>query len=189
MKWHWQYIIPITLIISNVDWILMPTIRLLGINGWRLFIIISVLEILEMIVWYFFWKWFKRVTVLVEFKEYAKSDSRVKDAIKLEEEIRAELKETGILDKTKDKIISFFFNTLSKYTDDNNRFIKKVKRGRNIAMLLLGLDPYPGGRTFGTIFCGSTGWKNGLYSLAVGNTLRVAYTIGIMNYLISLFQK
>ncbi len=189
MKWHWQYLIPLILTVSNVDWILMPIIRLAGINGWRLFIVISVLEIFELLLWYWFWEWFRKVAVLIEFKQYAKNDKRIQDAIKLGEEIQAELKKTGILDKTKDKVMSFFFNTLCKYTDENNRFIKRVKRGRNIAMLLLGLDPYPGGRTFGIIFCGSAGWKNGLYPLAIGNTLRVAYTIGIFNYIISIFKK
>lgn len=188
MKWHWQYTAPPLLVGLSVDWVLMPLIRFLGIKGWEFFVIIAILATIELPAWFLFWRWFCRVPV-IEFAKIAAEKNYVKEAVKLGKEIEAELKIAGIWEKIKNKIINYLFNTFRKATDENNKFVKMIKSGRHWAMFFLGAEPYSGGRVFGVILCGSADWKNGLYSLAAGNLIRVAYTIGIFNYVISLFQK
>lgn len=179
MKWHWQYAGVIALYILNVDWIIMPKLKFWGLGGWWLFVVTSILAVLELYFGYLFWDWFRRVAVQSEM---------VQGAIEVGAEINWELKKTGFWHKFKDKPIAYFFVTFKKATDENSRFMKWLKRGGNLGMFICGINPEPGTRTIGAIFCGTTGWKNGLYPLALGNIFRVAYMVGLWEAIFKIFD-
>lgn len=188
MKWHWQYIVPPLLFILNVDWTLMPIIQSWGLKGWSLFIVSSILAVTELICWYRFWEWFRKVSV-PEFASRAKENKKVQETIALGKEIHGDLKKAGLWDKIKTKILGFCFNTYEKATDENNKLMAWIKRGGNVTMIGLGISPEPGTRTFGAVVCGVTGWKNGLYPLAIGNIMRIAYMVGLWHIIFLLFKN
>lgn len=188
MRWHWQYLVPPLLIALNVDWILMPLIKGTGANGWLLFEITSVLAVSEIVCWYHFWKWFRKIAV-PEFARRATKNKDVREAIELGKEIKFDLRMAGLWDEIKTKVIRYSFKIYEKTTDENNRFMKWIKGSGAIAMIILGVSPEPGTRTFGAMFCGITGLKNGLYPLAIGNILRVAYMLGIWQVVFSFFKN
>src|SRR3989344_9482730 len=116
MKWHRQYLIAITLAVLNVDWVLMPIIRLTGIAGLWFFIIIGILGTIELYIWFWFWKWF-RVNPLKELALKAKGDRRVQEAIFIGEDIQSDLKKAEVWDDIKYKVKNYLYNTFQKTTD------------------------------------------------------------------------
>lgn len=187
IRWHWQYAGAIALYVLNVDWIIMPKLKFWGLSGWLLFVVTSVLAVLELYLGYLFWDWFRRVSV-PELAKHAAQSEMVQEAIEMSKEIQKELKKVGLWEKLKTRIINFLFNTYKKATDHNNRFMKWLKRGGNIGMFAFGINPEPGTRTFGAIFCGTTSWRNGLYPLALGNIFRVAYMVGLWEVIFRIFK-
>lgn len=187
MHWHWHYAGAVALYALNVDWIIMPKLKFIGLGGWWLFLVTSVLAVLELYLGYLFWDWFRRVAV-VEFAKRAAQSNVVQEAIEVSVEIKKELKKADVWDEVKNKIITYFFTTFKKATDESSRFMKWLKRGGNIGMFICGINPEPGTRTIGAIFCGTAGWKNGLYPLALGNILRVAYMVGIWDIIFRIFK-
>lgn len=187
MNWHWQYLIPPLLTILNVDWILMPIIQGRGVTGWLLFAIVSALAVAELFCWLHWAIWFRSVA-LVEFAQKAARVAEVQEAIALGKEIRYDLKETGMWEKNKEKVIDYCFATFKKATNENNRFIRWVKRGGGLGLLILGIFPEPGTRTLGAICCGVMGWKKGIYPLAIGNIMRVGYMVGLWHLVFKLFS-
>jgi len=187
VKWHWQYAGAIALYALNVDWIIMPKLKLLGLAGWWLFTITSILAVLELYLGYLFWNWFRRIAVQ-EFARHAAQSEVVQEAIEMGSEIKKDLKKADLWDKIKNRIINYFFTTFKKSTDENSRFMKWLKRGGSIGMFICGINPEPGTRTIGAIFCGTTGWRRGLYPLALGNILRVAYMVGLWDILFKILQ-
>jgi len=187
MRWHWQYGGAIALYVLNVDWIIMPKLKLHSLEGWWLFGVTSVLAVLELYLGYLFWDWFRRVAVK-EFAKRAAQSDMVQEAIEVGVEIKNDLQEAALWNKFKNRIITFLFNTYRQATDENNRFMKWMKRGGAVGMFLCGINPEPGSRSAGAIFCGTACWKNGLYPLAIGNVLRVAYMVGIWDVIFKLFK-
>lgn len=187
MHWHWQYLVPPALAFLSVDWILMPAIQARGVTGWYLFILTSILAIAELFCWLYWAKWFRSVA-LVEFAKKAAKTKEIQEAIALGKEIRNEMKSKEIWTRAKNKVVDYSFGLFQKVTDENNRFVKWLKRGGAITMFLFGINPEPGTRTIGAIFCGTTGWKNGIYPLAVGNVARVAYMVGLWHIIFKFFN-
>lgn len=187
MKWHWQYLVPILLTILNVDLILMPMIKGWGMRGWLLFSVVSVLAVIELFCWFFWARWFRQVA-LVEFAKRAVEKKEVQDAIALGKEIHNDLKRAGIWESIKEKAMDFGFNTFQKATDENSRFVKWLKRIGGFGLWILGISPEPGTRTFGAICCGATGWKTGIFPLAVGNVMRVGYMLGVWHAIFRFFE-
>ena len=187
MRWHWQYAGAVALYAFNVDWIIMQTLKLLGLGGWNLFVVTSVLSVLELFCGYLFWEWFRYIAIQ-EFASSATQSGVVQEAIGMGKEIRDELKKADLWDKIKGRVINFLFDTYKQAANPDNRFMRWFKRSGNIGMFACGINPEPGTRTIGAIFCGTAGWKKGLYPLAIGNTLRVAYMVGIWDVIFKLFK-
>ncbi|MDO8495394.1 MAG: hypothetical protein Q7S32_02605 [bacterium] len=182
-SWRWQYIIPIISIFANIDFVVLPLIRSLGVGGLNLFLVVLPLALIELYAWYWFWDWFRKVAVPEMVAKKIAQDERVQEAISLGKEIKIELKQSGRLQQ----IVEYFFRTFSSATDENSRLFKKIRRGGHVVMFLMGAEPWPGGRTVGVIFCGATGWKRGFYTLALGNVVHVAYVVGLWNLIFSGF--
>lgn len=187
MKWHWQYFGAAILYILNVDWVIMPKLKFLGLGGLQFFVVTSILAVLELCFGYLFWDWFRRIAV-PELAKRAIQSEVAREAIEVGMEIKKELKELELWDKLKNKVIIFLFNSYKKATDPKRRLMKWLKRGGNIGMFALGANPEPGTRMIGTIFCGTSGWKGGLYPLALGNIFRVAYMVGLWETMFRFFK-
>lgn len=187
-KWHWQYLIGILLAtILNVDASVVPTLKWIGVAGWQLFLMVVLLSSFELPVWLWFWSWFGREVVAKDFLNAVKSNGHVQEGIGLCREMKAELKENGLLDRLRDYLLKTFLRAV----DENSRVFRWIKRGGYVAMLGLGLEPYPFGRTIGVIFCGmarckkSFPWKKYFCALMLGNILRVIYVVGLWNAVFS----
>lgn len=188
MRWHWQYLTPFILLFLGVDWAFMPMIKSYGVNNWVLFSFTSILSIVELVCWYLFWKWFRKVPVL-EFANRVVETKKIQEGIELGKKIQATLKKAGLWEKIKTMILDYIFNTYRWATSENNRFMKWAKRGGSFGMVGLGACPEPGTRIFGTVFCGTTGWQKGLYLLAIGDIMRVGIMVGIWHVIFSLLKN
>ena len=91
MRWHWQYAGAIALYVLNVDWVIMPKLKLLGFGNWLLFITTCLFAVFELYFGYLFWDWFRRVAV-PEFAKYAAKSEVVQEAREISTEIKNELK-------------------------------------------------------------------------------------------------
>jgi len=182
-KWHKEYLFYLFLLILNVDFVIVPFLQRHGFSGITLFLITVFFSLGELCGWFWFWSWFRRKAVPEIIAYQIARDQRIQEAIKLGKEVKKELEEKGLLER----ILEYFFRTFNKATDQNSKTFKKIKAGGHIAMFILGAEPWPGGRTIGVIFCGSTGWRRGLYTLMIGNIFHVAYVIGFWGLIFSLF--
>lgn len=179
MRWHWQYLIGILIFILNVDLVLVPLLKFkFGINGWSLFWIILILANMEMYGWYWFWGWWKH-GVFSNFFAKRLQDKRVQEVLELGKDIRHTLTLTGQWQKAKD----FFFNVFAWATDDGNRFLKRIKRGGYPVLFFMAVEPLPGGRTVGVVFCGMINWRGGLLALMLGNAVHVGWVVGLVNWI------
>src|SRR3989344_3063101 len=110
MRWHWQYLVPLLILTLNVDWMLMPLIKSWGVSSWILFVATSILAVIELLCWYWFWNWFRKTSV-PEFAQRAKKREEIREAIALGKEIELDLKMAGLLDEIKAKILNYVFNS------------------------------------------------------------------------------
>ncbi len=180
MRWHWQYLGVLVLAIFNIDLVLIPILKKLGVSGMNLFWIGSFWATIELLCRYWFWIWFRKVVIPETASQKIAESEYLQEGIELGTELKSHLQQHGYLQKLE----NYFIKTYSKATDENNRIVKWIRRGGHTAMLLLGIDPYPGGRTIGVIFCGIFGWRKHLYALAIGNIIHIAYIVGAWNMIL-----
>lgn len=163
--WHWQYTAAIILILLNVDFILVPILRKMEFSGLPLFAIASIFGTVELICWFQFWSWFRKLII---------QSGQIQEGINLGKEIKKELQKSGYLDHA----IDYFVKTFSWATRKENGIFKLIKAGGYLSMFVAGILPEPGSRTTAVVFCATLGWKKGLLSLILGNILHMAYIVG-----------
>ena len=184
MRWHWQYPVFLLSVGLNVDW-LIPILLRRDLSRWQVFFVASLIGTVEIFIWYQFWKFFRKMVVPELIQKLARN-KHVKEAIELGRNIHWRLKEVGLWDK----IIYFLYRKYRWFADDNNPTVRRIKRWGYPAMLMLGVEPFVwGGRVTGVIFCAPISWRRGLYTLAVGNIIRIAYMIGLWSFVFHLFKK
>lgn len=172
------------LTIANGDWVITPFVMWLIDSFWIQFFTLAVLLNIELFGWYRFWRWFfvsflperKKVRVIIDFTKEIKEE--------LKQEI--ELKQPGIINR----IVIFFEDQFEWAVHPDRRFIKVMKAGGHSLMLFFGAEPFVmGGRMTGTIFCATTGFKNGIYSLMIGNCGHIMISIGFWNLIFYVWEK
>src|SRR3989344_1182984 len=124
--WHWQYLLAVFLLAMNIDWLVIPFLRGNGIRGYLLFLLVWPLANLELIGWFYFWRWFGRIAVPEFVSKKIKESEDIQEGINLGKAIKEELKNLGYLDRLKNLLLKFYF----KATDSEKGFFKKIKRGR-----------------------------------------------------------
>lgn len=182
-KWSniWPFLGAILLLTAgNGDWVLAPLlISLIDSLGIQFFIL-TVLFNVELIGWYKFWRWF--------FVSFLSQRRKIKETINFTKEVAQELKARGYVDR----FVEHFENTFEWAVHPDRWLFRVVKAGGHAGMLFLGFEPFvTGGRMAGVIFCVTTRWKNGLYSLMLGNCVHVIIVMGswnIMFYLWDMYQ-
>lgn len=171
-RWNniWPFLGAILLFIFNVDWVVAFFLNSFNLSFWNKFLILAPLANLELVGWYLFWRWF--------FKSFIPERKNIKETINFTKEVAQELKMRGYVDR----IVEHFEKTFEWAVNPNQYLFKVVKAWGHLGMLFLGVEPFvSGGRIVGVIFCATTGWKNGMVSLIIGNTAHVLITIGSWN--------
>ena len=147
---------------------------------WVEFFILIVLLNIELFGWYKFWRWFF-TSFLPERKKIRKTidfTKEITEEITKELEQEKELKEEGIFSR----IVNFFEDQFEWAIHPDRWLVKVMKAGGHSLMLFLGAEPFVmGGRVAGVIFCATTGFKNGIYSLMIGNCFHVLISMGLWN--------
>jgi hypothetical protein len=172
-KWHWQYAGAFLLFLLNVDLVLVPLFRKAGIQGLLLFALASFLGTVGLICWFLFWSWFGKLVI---------QSRQVQEGINLGREIEKELRKSGL----RDRIMDFLFRTFAWATKKDNKIFKLLKAGGYFLMFAAGTIPEPGTRTASVIFCATSNSKRGLFFLALGDILHMAYIVGGWEFIFQL---
>lgn len=175
----WPFFGAILLYSANVDYIIIPLIlKPLDLSFWSTFWIATLVANIEIIGGFYFWYWFAWT--------WLPTTERVKDTVQLTKSVIELLKEHGILGT----IIYKIKETFKWAINHDGRLIRFIKRWEHPGMLILGAESFvSGGRLCGTIICASTKWRNGIYSLIIGNTVHVATSVGVWNLFFYLWSK
>ena len=200
-RWYnyWPFLVALIVSIINVDGVVIPSLNLrhfsvFGFNIFDLSHIIPELSLLQIflltvavsvpgnIFWYWFWGWLcKFIFGLV------KGQKSVKEGIELGKEIefaiKPVLKKKGLVDRVKE----YLAETFNWATDENNKLLKRLKRGGYATIFFMSATPEPGGRVVATIFSRTFDSKRGLISLILGDTFKNFYMVfGFWNLLLRL---
>lgn len=163
------------ILILNIDLVIFFSTKYNFLVGKDLFFFASTLGTLELIYWYFFYK------KLVGFLSSRKSIKEDKNFLEM---IWMNLKMDGYADM----VMNYFSNKYNSFMNKDNWLVKGLKGGSYIIIFIAGAEPAPAGRLIGVAFCGTTGWKKGLYILIVGNILKIAYTVLGWKFIFSFFN-
>lgn len=177
MKWHWQYLAGFLLLVANVD-VCIPFLKLLKISWLTIFFITWPIAILELSMWWVFWRWFEGVA-FPEIKAAAKnkitSDEAMRNGVDLWHELRNHLEEVWYM--LKELIINHFLKIYTTAADKENQTVKRIKRWGHFFILLLGAAPIPTTRTLIAVICSITKWRSGFAALLIGDILHIAGVI------------
>lgn len=177
MKWHWQYAVGFLLALGYVD-ACIPFLKLLEITWLAIFFITWPIAVLELCLWWWFWRWFEKVA-FPEIRDAAKnkitSDGAAQEGIDLWHDIKNHLEELWFM--FKELVISHFLKIYTTATDQENKTVKRVKRWGHFFVLILGAAPVPTTRTIIAVVCSITKWRSGFTVLLIGDILHVASVI------------
>lgn len=164
----WPFLGALILAVANVDWVLIPFVfPLIFDTFWSTAWAAQIVANIEIFGWYKFWRWF--------FIKFLPKRRRVRETIDFTKELTQELKERGYV-----ALIVLYFEKQFEWAVNPNQWaFKALKAGSHFGMFFLGFEPFsPGGRFVGVVFCVTTGWARGLYSLCLGNIIHVFISIG-----------
>lgn len=167
-KWkdNWPFLWAILLAFpGNVDLFIIPAIlQPLDMSFGATFGLTVILANLEIIGWFYFWRWFTWV--------WLPKTEPIKDTVQLTKSVIDLLKEHGLLGTITYKIKETF-----KWATSDDRK-QSLKKWGHLWTLFWGAEPFfAGGRLLGVISCAATRWRVGLISLCIGNTLHVYISI------------
>ena len=178
-KWkdNWPFLGAVLLIAANVDWIIIPLLlEPLKLSFWTTFWIVVLLANVEIIGWFYFWKWFAW--------EWLPKREKVEETVEFVKSVIELLREFGLLKTITIKALWTF-----RWATNPNR-IQSLKKWGHFWMLFLGAEPFfAGGRLLGVVSCATTRWKAGLISLCIGNTLHVYISIKTWKFTFYLWDE
>ncbi len=166
----WPIIPAVIITLFNIDWVVIPLLRSLGISIFKLLGIVYILSTVELKFWFWFWSWVAQILFQTR---------KVRESIEFGKEIGMELKEKGYADHVKD----FLFKIIEGALDEKNKIVRFIKWGGSLSLIMIGASPESGSRVVGIIVCKMFGWKKGFYPLALGNLIHVTYMIVGWKYL------
>lgn len=164
----------------NVDFSIIPNLRIQGVTGLKLFYIASILATAEMIYWYWFWGWIGREITNLR---------AIRPSVEFGKEITGQIKNDCYLKnryflRIQDHIIGQY----DWATNPKNNIVRLIKWGGHGAMVILGVEPViAGGRLAGVIFCRAFSWRAGFITLSVANIGHIAFMVWGWSNLLSFF--
>jgi len=186
---YWPLLVAMIVAIINVDGVVIPSLHLrwlsiLSLKVVDLSYIIPELSLLQIFIcvvmisvpgnifWYWLWGWLGKLIF-----ELIKKQKTVQEGIELGKEIESAihpvLKKKRFVDRTKE----YLTETFKWATDEDNKYLKRLKRGGYATLFLMSASPEPGGRVVATIFSRSFDSKKGLVSLILGDTFKNFYMV------------
>ncbi len=203
LKWYnyWPLLVIAVEILLNTDYVVVPILMKRGIffnfpifsfnwdlrwllpelSNFEVFIWISLISIPTSLGWYWLWGWIGKVII-----KTAKEKEAVKEAVSLYRKIALALKRGGFVELTKD----WFVETFNWASSDDNRYLKYLKRGGYLALVIVSAIPISGGRLVATIFCRSINSRKGLWFMIMGETIKNAFIVyGFWNLIFWGFAK
>lgn len=148
-----------------MDWVIIPfVLQPLKLSFWTTFWMAAALANLEIIGWYYFWRWFAW--------EWLPKREKIEEAVEFVKSVIELLREFGLLKTITIKALRTF-----RWATNPNR-LRSLKKWGHAWMLFLGVEPFiGGGRLLGVVSCAATRWRVGLVSLCIGNTIHVYISI------------
>lgn len=167
--------IPIVPINWDLSW-LIPQLSYFEVFVW-----ISIISVPTTLGWYWLWGWLGRLIL-----ETAKKRETVQEAMSLWKKILSALEQGNLLGLIEDWFISSF----NWATDNNNWWLKYLRRGGYTALFIVSALPVSGGRLVATIFCRTADPVKGLTLLIFGETIKNAFMVyGFWNLVFWIFSK
>lgn len=202
-KWYeyWPVLIIAIEIILNTDWVVTPILIKRGVffnfpifpiswdlsqlipelSNFQVFVLISFVSIATSLGWYWLWGWLARIII-----ETAKEKESVQEAMTLWNKVVLVLKRGGLIELVK----KWFISTFNWATNNDNWWLKYLKRGGFMALVVVSAIPVSGGRLVATIFCRSINSKKGLWFMILGETIKNAFIVyGFWNLVFWIFSK
>lgn len=203
LRWYnyWPLFVIAVEVILNTDLVVTPILIKRGIffnfplfpiswdlswlipqlSNFAVFLWIDIISVPTSLGWYWLWGWIGKVIV-----KTAKEKEAVKEALSLYRKILLSLKRGGLIELIKE----WFVDTFNWATDNNNRWLKYLRRGGYVALFIISALPVSGGRLVATIFCRSIDSRKGLVVLILGETLKNAFMVyGFWNLVFWIFSK
>jgi len=169
----WPLVIAICVAFCNTDVVVVPTLKTWGIASWLLVTLVLAIATVELIWWFWFWRWVIRLVAEVR---------QIRATVQFGKELGQELKYQGYVDR----VLKHLETTYAKAIAPDNHVNRKIRRWGYLALFVLGIEPTPGGRAIGVIFCGACNWRRGLWVLIFGNVFHVLSVIWGWNLLFRL---
>lgn len=202
-KWYeyWPLLVIVVETVLNTDWVVIPILIKRGIffdisffqvswdwsrlipelSNFGVFVWVSIISIVTSLGWYWLWGWLARVII-----ETAREKESVREAMGLSRKIVSALKKGGLTELAKE----WFVDTFNWATDNNNRWLKLLRKGGYAVLFLISALPISGGRLVATIFCRSADPVKGLTLLVLGETVKNAFMVyGFWNLVFWVFSK
>lgn len=153
------------LFFANVDWFIIPfVLEPWGLSFWTTFWIAAPIANLEIIGWFYFWRWFAW--------EWLPKREKIEEAVEFVKSVIELLREHGVLKTITIKALYTF-----RWATNKER-VQSLKKWGHFWMLFLGIEPFfSGGRLLGVISCAATRWKAGIISLCIGNAVHIYISI------------
>jgi hypothetical protein len=207
-RWYnyWPFLVAVFIGTLNIDAVLIPSLNLrwLSILGFKIvdlsniipelsllqiFICVIAVSIPGNIFWYWFWGWLGKFIfeLIKKQKDIKEGIELVEEGIELGKEVEPEiqpvLNKRGFVDWAKE----YLTEKIKWATDQDNKYLKRLKRGGYAVLFLMSASPEPGGRVVATIFSRSFDSKKGLLSLILGDTVKNFYMVfGFWNLVLKL---
>lgn len=163
----WVFVGAGLLVLCNVDWVVIPILQPFFTSIWHLWIVVAAIANVELWLWYRFWRWF--------FVRWLPGRKSIGETIEFAAELKGELREEGYIQR----VVTHFEETFTWASDPKGKLFKIVKAWGHAGMFFLGCEPVIfGGRLVGVVFCATTGWKSGLWTLMIGNGIHVLISVG-----------
>lgn len=203
---YWPFLIATIIILLNVDGVVIPSLHLrwLSILGFRILDLSHVIPVMSLsqiflcviavsipgnIFWFWFWGWFGKLVLGL-----IKNQKKVKEGIELftegielrkeiEPVIQPVLEKKGFLERIRE----YLTGTFNWATNENNKYLKRLKRGGYTTLFIMAASPEPGGRLAATVLSRTFDSKKGLLSLLFGDTFKNFYMVfGFWNLVLRL---
>jgi|SRR3989344_1774819 len=143
----------------------------------QVFVIATVLSIAFTIYFYWFLGWF--------FREYSKSlatrladKEPIKEGLQLWKQLPREIRR---------RVKNYCTSLHDWATNEDNKVVRRLRRGGYPAIFFLSMIPEPGLRTGTTIFARSLGTKTALVMVILGETAKNAVVLGLWNLVFWIF--
>ena len=172
----WPILVAIVLGMLNVDWIIIPSLRVWGLSNIKVLMVALTVACTETFYWYWFWGWIgEKITEL----------KAIHSTIDLGKDIVHELQQDRYFkSRYFHRILKHFLSQFEWATHPDNWIFRAVKYGGYGTLIFLGLL-VPGGRVGGVICCRIFKWKIGFAVLMVADLSHVVYMVFGWNWLLS----